>query len=238
MMFAIPGLDELLRKQPGLRLAPVTDDFLWLTGSYRLDAIHASAGRVTRDFSLHIAVPPAFPQEYPTVYEVGKAVPCRPDWHVNVHDGSFCLGSRLGLILELRRSPNLADFLSATLDPYLYAVALKLETGRPFVFGELRHGNAGVLEDLAERLQIPESAVPGALALLAEPDAVARLQDCPCGCGRALGECETHQRVCETRSLESPTWFANMLNQIAVHQEHMRTGSELSRQLGDSPSAQ
>lgn len=217
-MLAIPGLEELLRNQPGLRLAPVTDDFFWLAGSYRLDAIHASAGRITRDFSLRIAVPPTFPQDYPTVYEVGNAVPCHPDWHVNAHDGSFCLGSRLGLILELRRNPNLADFLSSTLDPYLYAVTLKLETGRPFVFGELRHGNAGVLEDLAERLRVPESAVPRALILLAESDAVARLQECPCGCSRPLQECETYHRVCEIRSLESSTWFAHLSIQLAGHE--------------------
>jgi hypothetical protein len=56
----------------------------------------------------------------------------------------------------------LAEFLSVTLDPYLYAVTIKMETGRPFVFGELRHGGAGVVQDLAERLRIPESAVPSA----------------------------------------------------------------------------
>ena len=215
-MLAIPGLDELLRQQRALRLEPVTDDFVWLTGDYHLDVIHASAGRITRNYSLRIATPQAFPQDYPVVYEVGNAIPRHPDWHVNIHDGSLCLGSRLGLKLELKAKPYLAKFLSVTLDPFLYAVAVKLETGRPFVFGELRHGGAGVVQDLAERLRIPECAVPGAFALLAQPDAVARLQGCPCGCNRTLAECETYQRVCTIRSLESPEWFAEMSVQLTA----------------------
>lgn len=209
-------MEELLRQQPALRLEPVTDDIVWLTGDYRLDVIHASAGRVTRSYSLRVGTPPAFPQDYPVVYEVGNAIPRHPDWHVNTHDGSLCLGSRLGLRLELKARPHLAEFLSVTLNPYLYAVAVKLETGRPFVFGELCHGGAGMVQDLAERLRIPESAVPGAFALLAEPDAVARLRECLCGCGQTLGECETYTRVCTIRELESPAWFAEMSAQLAT----------------------
>ena len=91
-----------------------------------------------------------------------------------------------------------------------------METGRPFVFGELRHGDAGMVQDLAERLRIPESAVPDAFALLAEPDAVARLHECPCGCGRGLADCETYQRFCAIRNLEVPAWFAKMSVQLTT----------------------
>jgi hypothetical protein len=215
-MLGIRGLEELLQQQPALRIEPVTDDYVWVTGNYRLDVIHSAAGRVTRDYKLRICVPRQFPHDYPVVFEVGGDIPNHPDWHVNTHDETLCLGSHLGLELELKRRPHLADFLSATLDPFLYAVTVKMETGRPFVFGELRHGDAGVVQDLAERLRIPESAVPDAFALLAEPDEIARLHKCPCGCGRGLADCETYQRFCAIRNLEGPAWFARMSVQLTT----------------------
>ena len=176
-------------------------------GNYDLDAIDASAGRITHRFRLSINVPTSFPLDPPAVFELDGAIPRTPEYHVNSADGSLCLGSPLGLKAALQASADLADFLSACLRPFLYSVAVKLSRGGDFVLGELLHGSAGVVQDLAERLAIPESAVMYALNLLGMKKRVANKRPCPCGSGRRLGTCPTNMAVRSVRKLASRSWF-------------------------------
>jgi len=170
-------------------------------GLYFLDAEHSAAGRITRQYELAIQIPASFPHQPPAVFEVGGVIPNDPDFHVNSHNGSLCLGSPLALKRLLRSHPDLQAFMARTLRPYLYAVSVKLDRGGPFVFGELRHGPAGKLQDLADDLQIAESSVDAALdlALMARIDA--HRMPCPCGCARLLGECTLRDRIDELCAL-------------------------------------
>lgn len=204
------GLADFLTEQPDLRVAPGETSAVRLSGTYALDAMHPAAGRVTRTYELTIVVPADFPLQPPVVFEVGGKIPRDPEYHVNSHDHSLCLGSPLGIRRALRRWPNLQEFLARTLMSYLYAVTLKLDTGRDFVFGELRHGMDGQIQDLADDLQLPEASIAAALDLLLIPSDLADTQACPCNCGRLLGGCEMRERLNDIRDLASKMWLQQL----------------------------
>lgn len=167
-----------------------------------LDAEHDAAGRITRDYELDILFPASFPDDPPIVYAVCGQIPRTPDFHVN-GDNTLCLGSPLALRRALKHWPDVREFMARTLRPYLYAMTVKLETGGDFVFGELRHGTAGQLQDLADDLRLPEDQVVNAINLMLMPSVEANAQPCFCGCGRIVGNCELRDRVKEVRDLLS-----------------------------------
>jgi hypothetical protein len=206
------GLVEFLIEQPGMRVAPGEMSAVRLSGTYTLDATHPAAGRVTRTYDLTVEVPDDFPLQPPVVFEIANTIPRHPDYHVNSHDHSLCLGSPIALRRAVRRWPNLQEFLARTLRPYLYAVTLKLDTGRDFVFGELRHGAEGQIQDLADDLQLPEAPVAAALDLLLMSGDLADTQTCPCSCGRLLGGCQLRERLNEVRDLASEMWLRQLRN--------------------------
>jgi len=184
-------------------------------GTYLLDAEHSAAGRVTRRYQLSIHIPLSFPQQPPVVLEVGGVIPNDSDFHVNGHNGSLCLGSPLALKRLLRSHPDLQVFMARTLRPYLYAVSVKLDRGGPFVFGELRHGAAGKLQDLADDLRIAESSVDAALDLALMASIDANRMPCPCGCARSLGECSLRDRIDDLRALAGEDELHALRDEIA-----------------------
>jgi hypothetical protein len=206
----VPGLEALLTEQPNLHLAPLTDRNLRVVGEYLLCATNPLAGDVSRTFQLIIEIPLDFPARPPKVFEVGDAIPSDSDFHVNGHDCSLCLGTHIGLQRVLRRWPNLQQFLERTLRPFLYAVSIKLDRGGPFLFGELKHGVAGTLQDLASDLGIDEAQLPRAIDLLMFSENEMLSEECLCGCGRLLRDCEFGERFLEIRSLAGPDWFGDL----------------------------
>lgn len=197
-----------------MSLRPAEGTVVLVTGDYRLDATHASEGRLHRVFHLEIRIPDSFPASPPKVYEIGGDIPRVSDFHVNVVDGSLCLGSPIGLKTVLHDEPDLAGFLLACLQPFLYAALVKKEKGGPFVFGELRHFDAGILQDLASRLTIPEQSVRYALSLLGLKKRIANKCPCPCGCGKRLRDCLTNAFVCRLRGVASRSWFKAQLDAL------------------------
>jgi hypothetical protein len=210
------GLVAFLSEQPGMRLVVGAFDPLRLRGTYLLDATHASAGHVHREYQLELEVPANFPAQAPVVFETEGTIPRHPDYHVNLPANSLCLGSPLALRRLLRACPDLQQFLARSLRPYLYAVTVKLDTGQDFVFGELRHGPAGQLQDLADDLQLAESQVVGALDLLLMPRETANALPCPCQCGQVLGSCALRERLDEVRDLASETLLRRLRNEFAA----------------------
>ena len=184
-----------------------------VAGVYTLDAAHDAAGRITRDYELDIQFPDCFPENPPIVYEVGGQIPRTSDFHVN-GDNTLCLGSPLAVRRALSRWPNVREFMARTLRPYLYAVTVKLDTGRDFVFGELRHGTAGQLQDLADDLRLPEDRVINAIDLMLMPSAEANAQPCICGCGGIVSTCALRDRLGEVRDLLSTASLLVLRNDI------------------------
>src|SRR5690348_12820456 len=104
-----PGLVRFLSEQPDMRVVPGGAKAR-LQGTYALDATHSVAGHVTREYQLGIDLPPNFPAQLPVVFELGGCIPRDSDFHVNVYDGSLCLGSPLALRRIARQKPDLQAY--------------------------------------------------------------------------------------------------------------------------------
>lgn len=211
---SIPGLFEFLLEQPDLDVASAGDDGVLLEGVFGLDATHEFAGRQFARYHLRILIPWRFPSLLPRVYEMGEVIPRTPDFHVNLHDGSFCLGSELRLREFLLTSRRIDQFFGYALVPYLYAVTVKLRCGGSFIFGELRHGVVGLLQDVASRLAIPEARAAYGLYLGTLRRRVANKRRCPCDCGRRLSKCATHHRINTLRSCVGRAWLRGQFGSV------------------------
>lgn len=82
-------LEELLVRQPGLRIIPEASD-LALAGRLEFNAQIAGKARVSDRYEVEIRIPERFPRRTPVVFETGGRI--RISYHHFV-DGSLCLGS-------------------------------------------------------------------------------------------------------------------------------------------------
>jgi hypothetical protein len=204
----IPGLRECLRNYPKMAIRPSAGEHLRLRGSFEFAAHHAKEGDLQDSFVLEIIVPCAFPTELPRVTETGGKIPRTPDYHVNQTDHTLCLGSPLSLLLKLSKRPTLDGFADNCLVPYLFAISRKLKTGGSLLFGELAHGQAGILSDYAHIFGLKDAKKVGyVLELLGMKKRRANKLPCPCGCRSRLGRCKFNLRLREFRNLASRPWF-------------------------------
>jgi hypothetical protein len=203
-----PGLREFLRSYPKMAIRPSSGGDLRLKGSFEFAAHHAKEGDIQDWFALEIIVPNSFPKELPRVTETGWRIPRTGEYHVNPSDNTLCLGSPLSLLLRLSKNPTLEGFAESCLVPYLFAISRKLKIGGSLPFGELAHGQEGILTDYAHlfSLKYPEN-VRYALELLGAKKRRANKLPCPCGCRSRLGRCKFNLRLREFRNLASRSWF-------------------------------
>lgn len=210
---ALNSLNQFLDDYPGMSTAPCSDAGVCLRGKFRFKA-NVSGGEEIEDiYKLEIIVLVKFPQALPTVKEMGGKIPRNGEFHVNP-DGSLCLGSPLRLLKKIHKFPSLSGFADKCLVPYLYAVSHKLRNGGDFVFGELAHGDQGIVDDYSHMFGLKEhSQITQAIQLLGVKKRIANKKPCPCGCGRRLGACSFHKKLNEFRKMASVSWFkAHALN--------------------------
>ncbi|MGD9733469.1 MAG: hypothetical protein AB7U45_14930 [Desulfamplus sp.] len=206
-VLALNSLSQFLIDYPGMSIAPYSDAGVCLRGKFRFKANEYESGEIDDSYNLEIIVSYKFPQSIPKVKEIGGKIPCDGGFHVN-SDGTLCLGSPLRLLMKVHSAPNLTGFADKCLVPYLYAVSYKLMHGGNFVFGELSHGNQGIVDDysvmlgLKERHQITQS-----IQLLGMKKRIANKKPCPCGCGKRLGVCPFHHKLNEFRKIAPVSWF-------------------------------
>jgi hypothetical protein len=86
--------------------------------------------------------------------------------------------------------------------------------GGDFVFGELAHGDQGIVDDYSAMLGLKERhQVTQAIHLLGLKKRLANKKPCPCGCGKRLGSCPFHHKLNEFRKMAPVSWFkAHALN--------------------------
>lgn len=198
------GLSEFLRKNEGMSVRPTADASLRVQGTFDFEATMGDvSGSGTFELALTVVGP--FPRALPTVVELGGRVP--PD-HVNP-DGSLCLGSPLRLSRVILESPMLCTFAQRCIVPYLFGIAVGLPTGNVWPFGELAHGDEGLVDDYAAMFQVGRAAVPTCLGLLALPHKKAGRRPCPCRSGRPFSQCGCATAVAlnMTRRAACRTWF-------------------------------
>lgn len=213
-VLALNSLSQFLRDYPGMSTAPCKDVGVCLRGKFRFKASVSGGDEIDDSYKLEIVVSDKFPQALPKVKETGGKIPRDGNFHVN-SDGTLCLGSPLRLLRKVHSAPNLTGFADKCLVPYLYAVSYKLMHGGDFVFGELAHGEQGILDDYSAMLGLKEThQVTQAIHLLGMKKRFANKKPCPCGCGRRLGSCTFHHKLNDFRKMASVSWFkAHALNE-------------------------
>jgi hypothetical protein len=190
-----------------MRVKPTTGPELVIEGGFSFSAKRNDGIEITDSYRLRLVVPQSFPKDLPSVTELDLRIPRIPGYHVNP-DGSLCLGSPLRLLYKLSRAPSLCGFASSCIVPYLYAISHKSKHGGPLPFSELAHGTPGEVQDYAELflLSRPEQ-VRQALRVLGMKKRIANKENCPCGCGKRLGNCRFNRTIRKFRRLASRSWY-------------------------------
>ena len=203
----LKGLDQFLEDYPQMSMAPCSDSSVQLQGKFRFIAKEGNDSIVEDVFRLEIVVPNKFPRVLPVVKEIGGKIPREDDFHVN-RDGSLCLGSPLRLLKIINETECLNGFVSKCLVPYLYAVSNKLRNGSDFVFGELAHGEQGIIDDYSVMFSLKgRTKVKLAIEMLGLKKRIANKKLCPCGCGKRLGMCSFHHKLNDFRKMAPISWF-------------------------------
>ncbi|MBU2646979.1 hypothetical protein KKI24_19885 [bacterium] len=212
-LLALNNVSQFLCDYPGMSTAPSSDTGVCLRGKFRFKADVSGSDEIVDSYNLEIVVPDKFPRALPKVKETSGKIPRDGNFHVNP-DGTLCLGAPLRLLKKVHSAPNLTGFADKCLVPYLYAVSYKLIHGGEFVFGELAHGDQGVVDDYSVLLGLKERhQITQAIQLLGVKKRIANKKPCPCGCGKRLAACPFRQKLNEFRKMAPVLWFkAHALN--------------------------
>lgn len=202
-----------------MAVRPAPGCWVRIKGQFAFVATDAKEGSVQESFELQIDITKKFPKDLPTVTETGGRIPRNSSNHI-YQDGSFCLGSPLGLMLRLSKAPTLNGFVETCIVPYLFAISLKLQRGKPLVYGELDHGANGILRDYLEILRLRTfQQVRDALTLLGMKKRMANKFPCPCGCRRRLGRCKFNYTIKKFRNVASRSWHKQQFLFLTIMEE-------------------
>lgn len=197
----INELTNFLERNPQMSLAPSHNNEYVVKGLLSLDIKSVTNGDIKDEFLIKIVIPKRFPKDTPTIYEMEGRFPKNADFHTFL-DGSLCLGSPLSLKKRLMDNPSLDGYIDSCVVPYFYAMALKLQGKETFIFGELPHGQVGIIEDYLEifGLKYIEQLIQLLGILSLKPNKGNKMK-CPCGCNRIVTKCGLHKKIVEYRGV-------------------------------------
>lgn len=194
-------------------MKPSRNGALILAGDLEFCVEHRVHGRHCESFAIKMRVSPEFPAILPSVWETAKRIP--DDFH-KLEDNALCLGSPLGLRVSLGPQPDLIKFVERCLIPYLFGF-VQFERTAVMPFGELAHGNRGLLDEYKVLLGVPnDRACIELLKLAGLKKRIANKRLCPCGSGLRLGRCH-NRRVNRLRPLGSRAWFRFQAETLDIH---------------------
>lgn len=163
---------------------------LRVEGALRFCANGKATEVIEDGYDIRIEAPADFPARMALAWETGGRIP--EDYH-KLTNGALCLGSRIGLRLQMGGAPSLLRFVERCVIPYLYGYSYSVKHGAP-PFGELAHGELGSLQDLAGLLGVEDLALAARYSTLAATKRrCANKKPCPCGSGRRLGRCHNRR---------------------------------------------
>lgn len=192
---ALTALEVLLRKSYPTMHALVVDGAVEVTGTYPV--VHE--GNEIARYSLRVALPPDYPRSLPLVWETGERIPKIEDRHVNIVNGSLCLGVPAELWIALAGNFSLDRVLDIPVRNFLIGNSL-VERDEKWPYDEWAHGAKGVLQYFGETIGTDD------------PNVVLRLIDglikrrvrghwaCPCGSGRIIRKCHADS-IAELRNV-------------------------------------
>lgn len=208
-MIVVERLDlgQFLKDYPGMAIKPSRGDGITLNGTFNFCGTPPSGIELCDSYELEIMVPALFPRAIPAVKELSRKIPRDGKHHVN-KDETLCLGSPLNLLKKVAERPTLTGFIEKCLVPFLYAITNKLQNGGEFVFSELAHGDAGIIDDYMEMFGLKTKAsIYKTIELLGLKRRVANKKPCPCNCGQRLGRCSFHRTLNNYRHLMPLSWY-------------------------------
>jgi hypothetical protein len=207
-------LEELLLRHPDLRIVPSGGDVLTLSGDIGFRLQGPRHGPIEDSYAVELRVPPTFPRALPTVRETGGRIPAT--FH-KLEAGLLCLGAPTAIRLNLTLSPTLPAFVDELVVPYLFGYSY-FEKHGVMPFGELAHGDKGIVEYLSELFGAATTI--GArefLRLASMKRRDANKQPCPCRSGRRLGKCH-NRRVNNLRDRLGRRWFRDEYARILAQE--------------------
>ena len=125
--------------------ALVVDGAVDVKGTYPV--VHE--GREIARYSLRVALPADYPHSLPLVWETGERIPRIEDRHVNVADGSLCLGAPAALWIALAGNFSIDRVLDLPVRNFLIGNSM-VEAGEEWPHGEWKHGANGMLQYFGE----------------------------------------------------------------------------------------
>jgi hypothetical protein len=183
-------IPALLARYSGLRLVPSGSMGLRVEGMLKFCANGKTTEAIEDGYDVRLEVPDVFPERMALVWETGGRIP--PTYH-KLDNGALCLGSRVGLRLQMGRSPSILRFVERCIIPYLYGYSYFVKHGAP-PFGELKHGELGSLQDLAGLIGVEDLGLVIDYCFLAVMKrGRANKRPCPCSSGRRLGRCHNRR---------------------------------------------
>ncbi|HEY9017213.1 hypothetical protein [Thiomicrospira sp.] len=223
-MTEIPGIKELQREHKGLRrfAGDGAEVLCVLRGPVDVYLKNDGYPLVDETIVIEIQILKGYPRVPPVVFENGNKIPKTPEFHTNP-DGqsSFCLGVPFELERELfHLKGDLLGFYNSQIEPYLYAVFLKLNHDIPFVFGEVEHGTLGIVNELKKQFKVNDihGVVFGLKVLTDSPDIINSTR-CICESGKRLKRCpcRLNKRIKDIGEGVSQETFQKILNSIYLH---------------------
>ena len=207
-----------------------------LEGTLRFAANGKRTEVIEDGYAVRIEAPENFPERMALSWETGGRIP--PDYH-KLTNGALCLGSRVGLRLQMAGSPSLLRYVERCLIPYLYGYSYSVEHGAA-PFGELAHGEIGSLQDLAGLLGVDDLGMAFRYSTLASAKRRrANKQPCPCGSGRRLGRCHS-RKVNALRKRVGRAVLASEMTSIALafreQSRHKRMATAREKAAATRPS--
>ncbi len=196
-----------------MRLTEYGEERVVIEGDYYLNAQMDDYEAIQETYKLRTIFPARYPRSLPQVFEIGNQIPKNSDHHTN-KDGTLCLGSEIKLKSILFEHPTIIDFSEKIIDPFLYAVSYKI-LHNIYPFGELDHGEAGLIDDYQHFFSVPDKAsVLQVLRALGKRKRDANKLLCPCGCGQCIGKCDFRFNLERWRPLATRQWFRDHLSEF------------------------
>jgi hypothetical protein len=205
---------ELLKKQTqqlkehfcGLDLAEIEPGKFIVKGNLGFEITYK--GEVIRDdYDIEVIIPNDFPDNPPFVKETGNKIPKHRDYHVNISDGTLCLGAPIAVKNTFAKQRSLLWFIEKQVVPFLFGISYKIKHGE-FPFGELSHGAKGLLEHYKELFSVKSNLAVLELLWLLAIGNYDESDMCPCDSGLKIKKC--HRKVLKkTRNRQRPEDFYN-----------------------------
>lgn len=216
MVIKKKDLELFLEKFPQMSLRASSIEEYVIEGTLSLDITHNEFGKVSDDFSIRIIIPKTFPEGIPDVFELGDKFPKTLDYHTNP-DASLCLGSKISLQKRIKETRTIEGFIQSCVVPYFYAIALYLQGEERFVFGELKHGLVGIIQEYLEIFELKSiDQVIKMLDILSMKKNLGNKMKCPCGCNRIVSKCLFHKKIVDYRNVMSRKEYAEERELISL----------------------